>query len=182
MPFALLIIGLAVIVAGARGKSSDLITLVEEDFLSSQGYIPWAISILAIGAVGYIPRAKPISDAFLVLIVVVLILSNKGFFSNLQSAVVGIGGQTLAGASQSGATASTPSSASASASGLSSSVTGLISPLQTQFGSGGAASGASGSQTQGGSAANAGVGDINVSSNPAADNYADAIAAGASAP
>lgn len=170
MPYALLIIGIVLLVAGARGQSENLLQLVDEDFLSTGGYIPWAISILGIGAVGYIPKMKPISDAFMALVVVVLILANKGFFTNLQSAVQGIGGQTLAGSTSSG---STTASTSTGSGGLPSSVTSVLSGLQQQFGLGtSSTAGTGGPDTTGDNA-------INVSSNPAADNAADGIAVGA---
>lgn len=164
MPFALLIIGLVVLVAGARGQSSNLLQLVDEDFLSEGGYIPWAISILGIGAVGYIPKMKPISDAFILLVIIVLILANKGFFANFQTAIAsfGSGSDTLAGSTQTSSSSGTTSTAATGSSGVSQNVSSVLQGFLSQL-----------NGTTGSDAASTGDATINVSSNPSADLYAD---------
>jgi hypothetical protein len=82
MPFALIIVGAAFLVAGVRNKQDDLFRLVRNDFTGPNNFIFWVISILAIGAVGYIPKLKPISDGFLALVILVLILA-RGNPSNV---------------------------------------------------------------------------------------------------
>lgn len=94
MPFALLFVGALLIAAGVNGKSSDLFQLVKGDIESSNGrtgYLYWMVSILVIGALGYIEELKPFSRAFMALVVVVLILKEGnpqnpggGFFQQLQ--------------------------------------------------------------------------------------------------
>lgn len=82
MPFALLVIGAVLLVAGVRNRQDDLYTLVKGDFTGQHNFIFWFVAIMVIGSVGYIKPLKPLSNIFLVLIVVVLILANKGgFFS-----------------------------------------------------------------------------------------------------
>lgn len=44
-------------------------------------YVYWMLSILGIGAVGYVPQLKSLSDGFLVLVFLMLFISNQGFFS-----------------------------------------------------------------------------------------------------
>jgi hypothetical protein len=86
MPFTFIIVGLFLIITAARAKSTDLFALVKSDFISSdQGvsFFPWLVSILVVGSVGYIPRFRTFSRSFLVLLIVVLFLSNKGFFAKL---------------------------------------------------------------------------------------------------
>jgi hypothetical protein len=92
MPFALLIVGAAFLVAGVRNTQADLFKLVKNDFTGPNNFIFWVISILAIGAVGYIPKLKPISDGFLALVVIVLILARGnpssvggGFFTQFSA-------------------------------------------------------------------------------------------------
>lgn len=96
MPFALLIIGLVLLVAGARGKQNDLFSLVAGDFTGANNFLFWFVSILAIGAIGYIPKLKPLSTAFLVLVILVLFLTKGnpsgvggGFFSQFTAALKG---------------------------------------------------------------------------------------------
>lgn len=94
MPFALLIIGVVLLIAGVRNTQDTLFTLVRGDFSGSGNFIFWLAAILIIGAVGYIPKLKPISTAFLALVVVVLFLKKGnasgiggGFFSQFTSAL-----------------------------------------------------------------------------------------------
>jgi hypothetical protein len=94
VPFVFLITGLLFIVAGVRGKSSDLLTLLKGDFTGSNNFIYWFISILVVGAIGYIKDLQALSRAFLVLVIIVLFLytdkKGKDFFTQFQSAVKGI--------------------------------------------------------------------------------------------
>lgn len=95
MPFALLIIGIVLIVAGVRNSQDQLFSLVKGDFSGDANFFYWFISIMIIGAVGYIPRLKPISNAFLVLVILVLFLKRGdpktnvggGFFQQFTAAL-----------------------------------------------------------------------------------------------
>jgi hypothetical protein len=83
MAFAFLIIGAVFITAGVRETDGELTDLIKGDFTSKNGkpsFIAWLMAILLIGALGYIEPIKPVSRAFLVLVVIVLFLSNGGFF------------------------------------------------------------------------------------------------------
>lgn len=80
MPFVLLIIGIALVAVGVQNTQSTFFALLKGDV---KGYLPWIASIGAIGALGYVKAIKPISDAFLVLVIIVLFLSNGGFFDKL---------------------------------------------------------------------------------------------------
>lgn len=51
------------------------------------GYLKWAAAILAIGLLGYIPGFGTASKLFLALVLLVILISNKGIFANLQSAI-----------------------------------------------------------------------------------------------
>jgi hypothetical protein len=81
MPFAFLIAGIVLAVSGVRGTTGDLTQLVKGDFQGKNNFAYWLASILVIGAIGYIEEFKPLSRMFLVLVVVVLFLSNRGFFA-----------------------------------------------------------------------------------------------------
>jgi len=89
MPYALVIVGLLLTVAGARGTQGDLYALLKGDFTGNKSFIWWAVSILLIGSLGYLPKMRPVANSFLVLVFLVLILSNKGVFDNFISAVKG---------------------------------------------------------------------------------------------
>ena len=88
MPFALAIIGIALLVAGVRNTQDKLFSLIKGDFSGQNNFIFWIVSIFAIGAVGYIPKLKPISIGFLALVIVVLFLKRgTGFFARATSAL-----------------------------------------------------------------------------------------------
>lgn len=87
MPFAFIIIGLVCLVSGVRGTNSQLGALVKNDFTGSKNFIYWMLSILIIGALGYIKEIQPLSRAFLVLVIIVLFLSNKGVFAQFNKQI-----------------------------------------------------------------------------------------------
>jgi hypothetical protein len=85
MPFALIIIGVVLLIAGIRGQLGNLASLIKSDFTGSGNYIYWVVAILVVGSIGYVKKLQPISDAFLALVLIVLMLANKGFFSQFMS-------------------------------------------------------------------------------------------------
>lgn len=87
MPFALAIIGIVLMVTAVKGTTGQFFSLVLSDFTGSGSYIYWVISILVIGSVGYIKKLQPVSDMFLALVLIVMFLANKGFFSQFMSAI-----------------------------------------------------------------------------------------------
>lgn len=85
MPFVLLVFGAVLVVAGVRGKTADLFTMLKSDFTGTNSFVPWVVAIGAIGAAGYVKPIKPITDAMLLLVIIVLFLSNGGFFQKFLS-------------------------------------------------------------------------------------------------
>lgn len=87
MPFALILIGGVLFLAVMRGTTTQLKNLLLQDFTGSSNFIYWLVSIGVIGGVGYIPSLKKISDAFLLLVIVVFVIANKGFFNSFMQAL-----------------------------------------------------------------------------------------------
>ena len=97
MPIALIIFGVFLLVAAVRWDDggSDVWTLLQSDLQGKsvttgkqQGnFFAWAAAIVLIGAVGYIDELKPVANTMLALVIVVLLLSNNGFFAQLQKDV-----------------------------------------------------------------------------------------------
>lgn len=88
MPFALLFIGILLIVVSVRNTQAGFIALVEGDFTGAGNFFYWVVALLAIGLIGYIPKAKPVSDALLILILLALVLATgKGVFSQVTAAL-----------------------------------------------------------------------------------------------
>jgi hypothetical protein len=78
MPFAFALVGIVLLVAGVRGTSDDLLSLVKDDLTSTStqsGFVYWILAIAALGALGYIDEVRPLSRALLLLVLVVLVLS-----------------------------------------------------------------------------------------------------------
>lgn len=75
MPFALIAFGLLLTIAGAKNNQGNLFTLLQGDFTGSKSFIWWTASIVGIGAVGYVPKLRPLSNIFLALIIIVFILA-----------------------------------------------------------------------------------------------------------
>lgn len=104
MPFVLLIFGSVLLIAAVRNTQGDLFALIQSDFTGPNNFIYWLVAILVIGAVGYIPKLKPISVAFITLVVVMLVFS-KGVATNLPGG--GIFQQFTAGLASTQTTTST---------------------------------------------------------------------------
>ncbi len=90
MAFVFIIIGVVFVIAGVRGTQQQLWEQLQKDFSPAEqkegqhSFLPWFFSILVIGALGYVEDFKSLSRAFLILVIVVLFLSNNGFFAQLQ--------------------------------------------------------------------------------------------------
>lgn len=95
MPYALILVGAVALVAGIRNTYKDLWALVEGDFKG--GFLAWIASIAVIGAIGYVPKLKPLSVALMTLLLVVLVLSNRGVFAQLQGFILSGAGNTGTG-------------------------------------------------------------------------------------
>lgn len=115
MPFALLIIGLLLVISALRNTYAQLFQLLGSEFSGPGNFIYWIVAILIIGAVGYVQKLKPLSDGFLVLILLVLVLKRGnpsgiggGFFNQFTAAlkstntpasstIAGVGGVSVSG-------------------------------------------------------------------------------------
>lgn len=90
MPFILVIVGLIVLVTAIQGTTGALAHDLAQDVFGSGGFLYWFVAILIIGAIGYVKPLKPFSDAFLVLLVLVLVLAHGGVFDKAQQAIAQI--------------------------------------------------------------------------------------------
>lgn len=96
MPFALLTIGIVLIVVAVRGTQEEFIGLVKGDFSGPGNFFWWVVALLAVGSIGYVDRLKPISDGLLLLILLALVLTRGspsypggGFFQQFTAALQG---------------------------------------------------------------------------------------------
>lgn len=90
MPIFFLIVGALLIIVSINDKLRELGDLVRDDFTSSAGapsFSVWLLAIFVAGSIGYVKELRPVANAFLVLIVVGMLLSNKGFFAKFSQSV-----------------------------------------------------------------------------------------------
>lgn len=87
MPIGLVIIGLLMIVTGVKGTQAEFGAQVIGDFTGPGNFIYWLASLGAVGALGYVPAFRKFSIAFMTLIIVAMLIANKGFFAQLQTAL-----------------------------------------------------------------------------------------------
>lgn len=83
MPYVILIIGLFMTVVGYRGKQAELQALIKDDFTGPDNFLRWLVAIAIVGGLGYVRPIRPIANSFLALLIIVMFLSNGGFFNRL---------------------------------------------------------------------------------------------------
>lgn len=99
MPIIFIFIGVLFLIAAVRNTlntasngSPGLIQLLQSDFTGPNNFLYWLAVIVILGAIGYNDELKPLSNAFLVLIVIVIVLAHQsgstgGIFAQLQTAL-----------------------------------------------------------------------------------------------
>jgi hypothetical protein len=76
MPVFLLIIAVIFLVAAIKGNQNELLTLLKSDFSGQNNFILWVLAIVVIVGLGNFKAIRPISDAFLGLVILVIIVAN----------------------------------------------------------------------------------------------------------
>lgn len=89
MPLALLVIGIVFLAAAIRGTQKELFEVLKDDFTGPNNFLVWGLAFFVIGAIGYYRPLKPLSSAFMVLVVLGLFVSNRGFFAKFVEQVRG---------------------------------------------------------------------------------------------
>lgn len=84
MPYALVIIGLVLVVTGVRNTHLQMAAQLQSDAVP---FTKTAIAIGMVGALGYVDELRGLSRLFMALIILALFLANKGFFGKLQEAI-----------------------------------------------------------------------------------------------
>lgn len=87
MPFLLTVAGLMMIISGAQNTYRQLGAQLRKDFTGPANFTWWLASLGGVGAVGYIPKLRPVALGFMTLIVVVLVLAAKGLFAKATAAL-----------------------------------------------------------------------------------------------
>lgn len=82
MAIPFFIIAFILFVAAYRNQLGYLATNASQDIV---GASKWIAAMVAIGVIGLIPKARPISNALYFLVILVLFVANKGIFANIKS-------------------------------------------------------------------------------------------------
>jgi|SRR5216684_4216624 len=85
MPLLFIGTGVIFLLTGIKGDGSELWQLIQGDFSGKNNFVYWLLSILVLGSLGYIEKLKDLSRLFVVLVLIVLLLDNKGFFAQFQA-------------------------------------------------------------------------------------------------
>lgn len=75
------------IVTGAKGTYAAFGSQLAGDFTGPGNFTYWVAAIGAVGAVGYVDALRTVSRLFLTLILISMVLANKGFFNQLTAAL-----------------------------------------------------------------------------------------------
>lgn len=87
MPFVLLLVGVLCLIVAVKGTQGTLYDLLKAEFTGTNNFVVWAAAIMVLGLLGYIKPIRPVTHAFIALIVLVMILANgSGVFSKLGTA------------------------------------------------------------------------------------------------
>lgn len=83
MPFALLLFAALFITAGIKGCEDDLYSALKSDFTGDKNFFLWTVAVIFIVAIGNVKTLRPVSNAFLGLIIVVVLIQNgTALFAN----------------------------------------------------------------------------------------------------
>lgn len=86
MPIVAILLGAILIDLVARGTEREFGQQLESDF-GGGSFVAWAAAIIVIGALGYVPALGKISSAAMGLVILVLVLANRGLFAQLAAVV-----------------------------------------------------------------------------------------------
>jgi hypothetical protein len=92
MPLALIVIAALLIISAVRGTYQDLGSMLAADFTGGGAgfkgsFLAWIAAIGSIGALGTIPALRTPSHLLLGLILLVLFISQQGFFAQFAAAL-----------------------------------------------------------------------------------------------
>jgi hypothetical protein len=125
MPFVLITFGAVIFATALNGTYKQLGSQLYSDvFTSSPSFIKWALALVAVGFIGYIPGAKKPADWFMFLIIIGMVLANGGLFTQLESALQA--GPATAGTTGTTATAATGTAGATTLQGLANQATGSL--------------------------------------------------------
>lgn len=91
MAWGLIFIGVMFLIASARKKHDELYSLLKDDFTGEGNFFYWVLAIIILVAAGTFRPIRPVTDAFLGLVILVIILApyrdGKDLFAEFRSQI-----------------------------------------------------------------------------------------------
>lgn len=87
MPFVLLVLGLLFLVVAVRGTQDQFFALLKGEFTGTNNFLVWVLAIVILGLIGYLKPIRPVAHAMIGLIILVMIIANKGIFAQFNNAI-----------------------------------------------------------------------------------------------
>ncbi len=88
MGLFVLVLGILLIATGVNGTISKAGDLLKGEFTGPGNFFTWMAAIIMVGMIGYVPKLRALSIAFLILVFVgILLTSGSGVFDRLSAAL-----------------------------------------------------------------------------------------------
>jgi hypothetical protein len=75
MAWAFLFVGGLFLITAWRGKHKDLWALLKSDFTGEGNFFVWVLAIIMLAALGSFRPIRPVTDAFLGLVILVIVIA-----------------------------------------------------------------------------------------------------------
>jgi uncharacterized membrane protein YgcG len=87
VPLLLILFGAVLVTVAWRGTEHQLAAQLSADFGTGGQFLAWAAAIGVLGAIGYVPQLRTLSNLAMALVIVVLVLRNGGLFTELAAVI-----------------------------------------------------------------------------------------------
>lgn len=91
MAWGFLLIGAIMLIVSIRGKHTELYELLKDDFTGEGNFFNWVLAIIILVALGTFKPIRPVTDAFLTLVILVIVIApyrnNRDLFSEFRAQV-----------------------------------------------------------------------------------------------
>ncbi len=89
MPIVLILVGFALLGAVLRGQEERLFEVLKDDFTGQNNFVAWLMALIILGVIGASwEAARPVTEGFIVLVIVALLVSQQGFWEQLKRQVL----------------------------------------------------------------------------------------------
>lgn len=91
MAWAFIFIGAIFLIAAWKKKHPELFSLIKDDFTGTGNFVYWVMAIVFLVALGTFKPIRPVTDAFLGLVILIIIIApyrnGRDIFSELRAQI-----------------------------------------------------------------------------------------------